>query len=80
MTLMTEAQKRAISTYRCTHREKINEKDRENWSSRYAQNSEKLKTQSREAYLRRKKEKNRKDLGNYYFRKQWNILRNIDIF
>ena len=80
MPSLTEAQKRAIATYRCTHRVILNEKDRENWILRYAQNRDKLKSQSKEGYLRRKKEKNRKDLGNYYYKKQWNILRSIELF
>ena len=77
---LTEAQKRAMKKYREANTEKINAYNRANWASVYEKNHDKICKQSAVAYQKRKEAKNKKDLGNYHFKRQWALLRAIDVF
>mgnify|MGYP006995672090 CR=1 FL=1 len=77
---LTEAQKRAMKKYRAANAEKINARIRARWAEIYEKNHDKICHQSALAYQKRKEQKNANDLGNYYFKKQWAILRAIDVF
>ena len=76
----SEAQKRASAKWRVANLAKVNEYRRAFFAKQYLEDADRFKKISVAAYQKHRVKKIAHDLGKYYYRKQWKLLCNIDLF